>query len=136
MCQRNRETLLFAVLDDTELAAQPLERWVERVEARPLGAKAAVLVTWASSLLDARQVEEALGDVVALRTLPALDSLPRVRVVRQVVAEADLRRADGIQDPAGTALGRGGNHRSALRTTRARWTAAGFGSSRAKTAST
>ena len=122
---------------NTQPAAQPLERRVERVETRPLGAKAAVLITRARILLlDTRQMEEALGQVVALWTFPALHSLPGVGVVRHVVAEADVRCADRIQHPAGTPLDRGGNHRSALRTTRARWTAAGFGSSRAKTAST
>ena len=122
---------------NTQPAAQPLERRVERVETRPLGAKAAVLITRACILLlDTRQMEEALGQVVALWTFPALHSLPGVGVVRHVVAEPNIRCSDRIQHPAGTPLDRSGNHRSALRTTRARWTAAGFGSSLVKTAST
>src|SRR5437660_1161740 len=94
---------------------------VVRVERRPLGAEAAVFVARPRSLLfDARQVEEALGEVVALRTLPTVDPLPRLRVVGHVVAEADVARADRIQHPTGPTVDLRRNHLNALRTTRAR----------------
>src|SRR5882724_8108766 len=136
MRQRDREPR-FAGVGDAELAAQSLQRRVERVETRPLGAEAAMLVPRACiPFLDTREVEEAFGYVVALGAFAALDSLPSVLGVRQIVTEADFGRADRIQHPPGATLDRRGNHLSALRRTRTRWTAAGFGSSRAKTAST
>jgi len=120
----------------SELLAETLERWIERVEARPFGAKAAVLVARAFSLLDAGEVKERLGQVVRIGTLAALDLLPGLGPVGNVVPEAELRRADGIQHPACAPLDGSGDHGSALRATRARCTSPGFGSSRAKTAST
>jgi hypothetical protein len=94
-----------------------------------------VFVARAVALLDSGKVEERGGEVV-VRLLAAVDLLPRGGVVGNVVAEAEVARADRVEHPAGTAIDLLGNHRSALRTTRARWTAAGRGSSRAKTAST
>src|SRR5439155_7293658 len=133
--QRDREPR-SARVDDAELATQSLQRRIERIEIRPLGTEAAVLVPRAGiPLLDPREVEEAFGNVVPLGAFAALDSLPRVCVVWQIVTEADIGCPDRIQHPPGTTLDRRGNHRSALRRTRARWTARGFGSSRPKTAS-
>src|SRR5439155_15553843 len=126
--QRDREPR-HARVGDAELAAQSLQRRVERIETRPLGTEAAVLVPRADiPLLDAREVEEAFGYVVVVGTFAALDSLPRICVVRQIVTKADIGCANGIEDPSRSTLDRWWNHRSALRTTRARWTAAGFGS--------
>ena len=95
-----------------------------------------MLVARAVPLLDTCEVEEAGGNVVVGRELAAVDVLPRPLVVRHVVAEAELRRADRVEHPARTALDGTGDHVTALRTTRARWTSAGFGSSAANTAST
>src|SRR5436190_7952150 len=120
---------------DAELPAQALERRVERVEPRRFRAEAAVLVTRAVPLLHTRKMEEAGGEVVAGQ-FPALDLLPRLRVIGDVVAEAELGRADRVENPARTALDLLGDHLTTLRATRARWTNAGFGSSTAKTAST
>src|SRR6185312_7428473 len=121
---------------DAEPLPQTLEWWIEWIQARPLGAKAAVLVTRAVPLLDAGKMEEAVREVVANGSLAAIDLLLGGGVVRQVVAEAELGRADRVEHPARTSFDDGRNHRSALRTTRARCTAPGFGSSRAKTPST
>src|SRR5207245_5336005 len=78
----------FRVGGNAKSPAQPFQGRIERVEARPLGAEAPMLVARARVLLlDPRQVEEALGEVIALRTLPTGDSLPRVRVVGHVVLE-------------------------------------------------
>ena len=120
---------------DAEPPAQALERRVERVEPRPFRAEAPVLVARAVPLLHARKMEEAGGDVVAGQ-FAALELLPRLRVIGDVVAEAELGRADRVEHPARAALDLLGNHLTTLRATRARWTSAGFGSSTAKTAST
>ena len=134
--ERDREARSIVSRGDAELSPQTLERRIERIQAGPLGAKAAVLVAGTVSLLDAGKMEEAVGEVVADRSLAAIDLLPGSGVVRQVVAEAELGRADRVEHPARTSFDDGRNHRSALRTTRARCTAPGFGSSRAKTPST
>ena len=96
--------------------AQAFERRVERVEARPLGAEAAVLVAGAVALLHAREVEERRGQVVG-GALAAVDLLPRLDVVWDVVAEADFVRADRVEHPAGAAVDPcPGSPQSALRT--------------------
>ena len=46
------------VCSTPSLRAQPFQRRIERIEARPLGAKAAVLVARAVALLDAGEMEE------------------------------------------------------------------------------
>src|SRR3989442_1206264 len=114
------------VVFDAKPAAEPLERRVERVEARPLGAKASVLVARTGSLLDARKVEERLCQLVLLGALAAFYLLPRLGEVRDVVAEPGVRGADRVEHPARAALDLRRNHRSALRTTRATWTTPGF----------
>ncbi len=121
---------------DPQPLAQALERWIERVEARNPRREAAVVVARAGALLDPRKVEEAFGQLVACRPLAAVDLLPGSLSIGQVVAETDLSRTDRVQDPAGAALGRRGDQRRTLLTSRATWTRAGFRSSRASTAST
>ena len=71
-------------------------------------------------LFDARQVEERLGEVVSHGALAALDLVPGRGVVRHVVAEAEVMRADRLEDPACATLVPLRDHRTALRTTRAR----------------
>src|SRR5439155_925525 len=78
-------------------------------------------------------MEERLREVVTRGTLAAINGLPCLGAIRNVVAEAELRRADRIQYPAGAPLHALRNHG---RTTRAQCTRAGFGSSRAHIAST
>src|SRR5947208_11450243 len=92
-----------------------------------------MLVERCAELLDPRQVVERLGDGVALRSLAALDRTPRLRVIRNDVADREGAGADRIQDPARAPLDLLRNHG---RTTRARCTSAGRGSSRAHIAST
>src|SRR6266540_6028746 len=120
----------------TELLAQTLERRIERLEVRPLRGETVVLVRWEVEFLDTREMEECLGEVIAFRPLASVDPVPRGGVVRHVVAEAEVGRADGVEYPPRTPLDGRRDHRRALRTTRARWTKPGRGSSRAKTAST
>src|SRR6476659_141071 len=122
-------------VDDTELRAKQFERRVERVEARPFGAEAPVLVARPVPLLDTRKMEEA-GCEVVLRELAAVDLLPGGCVVRDVVAQSQVHRADRVEHPARTCFDLRRDHVTALRTTRARCTSAGFGSSKANTAST
>src|SRR5262249_49994283 len=105
----------------------------QRFEARPRREEPTVLVAAAVALLDAREVEERLGEIVPDRTLAALDGFPRVGTVRDVVAESELGRTDRVQHPTRAPLDLGPNHG---RTTRAQCTSAGFGSSRAHIAST
>src|SRR5207245_10559098 len=88
--QRDRERRV----GKAERAAQALERRIERVEGGPLGAETAVPVPWSIALLDAGQVEEAVGNVVAGWTFAPVDLLPGCRVVGNVVPEAELGRAD------------------------------------------
>jgi hypothetical protein len=125
-----------ALVANSEVSPQPLERRVERIEAGPLGAEATVLVTRPVPLLDAGEVVEARREVVVGRQLAALDLLPGVGVVGKVVAEPDVRGADRVEHPACAALDALRDHGNALRATRARWTSPGFGSSSANTAST
>src|SRR5262249_39352015 len=115
---------------EAELLAQALKGRIERIEPRPLGAEAAVLVPRPVALFDPREMEEAGGELV-LRKLTPPNQLPGLRVVRDIVAEADLRRADRVEHPARAAFDLRGYHVTALRTTRARCTSAGFGSSTA-----
>ena len=131
-----RERDLQAIVGHPETAAEALERGVERIETRPLRTEASVLVPQAVALLDASEMEEPGRDLVVRRQLAALDLFPGGRVVGDVVSEAELCRADRVEHPAGAALDACRNHVTALRTTRARWTRPGFGSSTAKTAST
>jgi hypothetical protein len=95
-----------------------------------------VLVARAVSLLDPGEMEERLGEVVALGPLAALDLLPRAGVVGDVVAEPDLTPANRVQHPAGPPFHLLGDQRNALLTTREARTSPGRRSSRAKTAST
>jgi len=100
---------------DTEPAAEPFQRRIEWVEARPLRAEAAVLVARAVALLDTRQVEEPGGKIVG-GALAAVDLLPGCWVVGNVVAEADVAGPDRVEHPAGAAFDRVRNHRRGLRT--------------------
>ena len=119
-----------------ELPSQPLERRIERIEARPLCTEAAVLVPRGRPFLDPRELEERFGELVAGRTFASVDLLPRLGPIGQIVAEPELCHPDRVECPPSPALVTRGDHGSALRTTRARWTSPGLGSSRAKTAST
>jgi hypothetical protein len=121
---------------ELQAAAQAIERRIERVERRGGGAKAIVLVARAVALLDAGEVEERLGELVALRALSALDLRPGLFAVRKVVAEPDVSRADRVEDPARPPLDGLRNQRNTLLASLAAWTSPGLGSSRAKTAST
>ena len=87
------------------------------IEARPLGAKAAVLVTRAASSprrgRDGRSPRRGRRP----RALAALDLLPGVRVVRHVVAEADVASRRSSRAPSGhAARSAAGIIGSALRT--------------------
>ena len=95
-----------------------------------------MLVARAVPFLDPGEMEERLGEVVSGRPLAAVDLLPRLGAIRNVVAEPELARADRVEHPARPPLDRLGNHRKMPRTTRAVWTSPGLRSSRAKTAST
>ena len=119
-----------------ELPSQPLERRVEWIEARPLRTEAAVLVPRGRPFLDPCELEERFGELVAGRPFAAVDLLPRLGPIGQIVAEPELCHPDRVEYPPSPALVTRGDHGSALRTTRARWTSPGLGSSRAKTAST
>src|SRR5919204_1266990 len=121
---------------DTEPRAETFERRVERIEHGPRSAEATVLVARSADLLQAREMEERIGEVVALWPFEPFDRIPRILAIRHVVAEADLRRADRVEDPARPPLDSFGDQLSAALAKRAAWTNAGFGSSRANTAST
>jgi hypothetical protein len=121
---------------ELQAAAQAIERRIERVERGRRGAKAIVFVACPVALLDAREVEERRGELVALRALPALDLRPGRFVVRQVVAEPDVSRADRVENPARAPFDSLRNQRNTLLASLAAWTSPGLGSSRAKTAST
>ena len=95
-----------------------------------------MLVATRVALLDAREMEERLGQVVAARLLPALDLLPGLGAVLHVVSEAHLAAADRVQNPAGPPLHLLGNQRKAPLTIREASTSPGLRSSLAKTAST
>src|SRR4029450_1857321 len=90
---------------------EPFERRIERVETRGCCSEAVVLVPQPVALLDPGKVEERLGEVVSLRSLTALDLLPRLGPVRQVVAEAEIARADRVEHPARPSLDRGRDQR-------------------------
>ena len=104
---------------ETELPAQSLERRVEGFETRGGGREAAVLVTRTRPLLDAREVEERLGEIVALRALASLDLPPGTLPVGNVVAETQVVSAKRVEHPAGAPLHLGRDQRSAALTTRA-----------------
>ena len=92
-----------------------------------------MLVAPSAALFDAREMEERLREVVTRGTLAAVDGLPCLGAVRNVVAESKLRRPDRVEHPARTPLHLLGDHGF---TTRAQCTNAGLGSSRAHIAST
>ncbi len=105
---------------DPERAPQALERGVERVEARSGGGKPAVCIPRAAPLLEARQMEERDGYVVALRLYALRDLLPGALVVGNVVAEAELCRPDRVEHPPRPALDLRRDHRRIAFPTRAR----------------
>jgi len=72
---------------EPEPASEPVERRVERIEARGRRGEPAVLVARPVELLDAGQVEERVREVVLLRALAALDRGPCLGDVRDVGAE-------------------------------------------------
>ena len=125
---------------DPEPGTEALERRVERVEARRGRRESPVPVPRRAALLEAREVEERLGEIVADRTLASVDPLPGLRPVGHVVAEAELARPERVEHPPGLPLDIRWDHRSPPRRaplrTRAVCTNAGTGSSRASTAST
>jgi hypothetical protein len=87
-----------------ELAAEPLERRVERVEARRGGEEPPVPVALRTPLLEPRDVEEGCGELVPLRQLAALGLLPGLGPVRDVVAEAEIACSERVENPASAAL--------------------------------
>ena len=91
---------------DSEPAPQTLERWVERLERGAGRPEPAVLVARGVSLLDAGEVEERLGELVALRPLAPGDLLPGLGPVGDVVPEPELTGSDRVEDPAGLPLDR------------------------------
>ena len=91
---------------DAEPAPQALERWVERLERGTGRPEPAVLVTSAGLLLDAGEVEERLGELVALGPLSPVDLLPGLRPVGDVVPEPEVAGSDRVEDPAGLPLDR------------------------------
>ncbi len=95
-----------------------------------------MLVAPRVALLDPREVEERLGQVVAGRPLPALDLLPGLGPVLHVVSEAHLAAADRVQHPAGPPFHLLRDQRKAPLTIREASTSPGLRSSLAKTAST
>ena len=113
---------------DAELLSQPLERRVERVERGRGRGKAAVLVARPVPLLDPREVEERLGEIVALA-----DARPRSTCsqaasrVRHVVAEAEVVGAERVEHPAGAPFDARRDQRNAALTTRASCVAPGLG---------
>jgi hypothetical protein len=78
-----------------------------------------VLVTGARELLDAGEVEERLGELVALGFLPPLDLLPGFGAVGKLAPDTEVASSDRVEDPARPSLDVVGNQRSAPRTTRA-----------------
>src|SRR5207247_9386551 len=95
--------------------AEPREGRVERVQARRRRAKAAVLVTRTRALLDPREMEERLRELVPVRTLAALDELPGLGAVGEVIPEPDVRGTHRVEYPARPALDSPRAHPTALR---------------------
>ena len=87
-----------------ELATEPLERRVERVEARGGGEEPPVPVALRPALLEPREVEEGGGELVALRQLAALGLLPGLGPVGDVVADTEIARSERVEYPASAAL--------------------------------
>jgi hypothetical protein len=77
-----------------------------------------VLVASAVPLLDAGEVEERGGEGIGWK-LAALDLLPRLGVVGDVVTDPEVAGADRVEHPAGSPLHPFGDHGSTLRATRA-----------------
>src|SRR5215208_605222 len=121
-----------------EASPQPFQRGIEWVEARSGGCEPPVPVAGPGSLLDAREVEERVGDLVVLRALAAFDLLPRLRPVWKVDAELEIARAERVEHPTRATLDcRGCSHEpNAPITYRTTLTRPGLGSSTAKTPST
>ncbi len=120
---------------ELQLAAETLDGRVERVERRRRSAEAVVLVAPSVALLDPREVEERLGQVVAGRPLAALDLLPGLGLVLHIVSEAHLAAADRVQHPAGPPFHLLRDQRKAPLTIREASTSPGLRSSLVKTAS-
>jgi len=57
-------------------------------------------VSWASALLEPRQVEERLGQVVSVWPQALRDLLPGQLVVRNVITQAELGGPDRVEYPA------------------------------------
>ena len=104
---------------DSEPATEPLERRVEGIERGAGRTEPPVLVARPLPLLDAGEVEERLGELVAVGPLSPLDLLPGFGPVGDVVAEADLAGSDRVEDPARLPLDRFRDQRNTPRKTRA-----------------
>jgi hypothetical protein len=78
-----------------------------------------VLVARAFPLLDPGEVEERLGELVALGSLSLLDLLPGLGLVRNVIPEAELTRPDCVENPARLSLDRFRDQRNTPRKIRA-----------------
>ena len=78
-----------------------------------------MLVASLLPFLDAGQVEERLGELVAVRRLSPVDLLPGLGPKRNVVPESDVTRADRVEDPACLSLDRFRDQRNTPRMTRA-----------------
>lgn len=57
-------------------------------------------VPWAAALLETRQVEERLGQVVSLRLQAPRDLLPGQLVIGNVITQAELGGPDRVEYPA------------------------------------
>jgi hypothetical protein len=78
-----------------------------------------MLVARTFPLLDPGKVEERLGELVVLGSLPPLDLLPGLGPVGDVVPEAELTGSDRVEDPARLSLDRFRDQRNTPRKTRA-----------------
>ena len=96
-----------------ELPAQPLERRVERIEARRGGEEASVAVVLGPPLLDPREMEEGRCELVSFGELAMLDRLPCVGPVRQIVAETQAGSSHHVEHPARPLLDRSGDRHGA-----------------------
>jgi hypothetical protein len=92
-----------------ELAAQPLERRIERVEAGRRREETPMAVAGRADLLDPGEMEEGGGEVVSFGQLAALDLLPGLGPVWQVVAEGKTPRPERVENPASPGLHALGN---------------------------